>query len=185
MARTVRINPLTATALALTVLAAGCAGWGGWSWYTAAHDDSSAYAIERDEVLAAGEQAVLNLNTLDHRTMRRDLDTWVDSTTGSLRDQLTQGRAQFERQIGRAGTVTSARVLSGAVTELDERAGKASVLVAVRITVTPMKAAGAANATQGKPVPKESRLLGELTRTDTGWKLSALGQAPVGDSPAE
>ncbi|MFI9586262.1 hypothetical protein ACIHCQ_31480 [Streptomyces sp. NPDC052236] len=175
MARTTR-NPLLAAALALTVAAAGFAGWGGWSWYSAAHDDSTAYAKQRDAALAAGEQAVQNMNTLDHRDLKRGLDTWEESATGELRKQLTDGRGEFEKQIQQAKTVTSAKVLSGAVTELDDRAGRASVLVAVRITVT---------APKGKPAEKESRMLGELTRTPEGWKLSALGQAPVGNAAAE
>ncbi|MFG3505000.1 hypothetical protein ACGF5F_05735 [Streptomyces sp. NPDC047821] len=171
MAHTTRGNPLLTAAAALALLAAGGAGWGGWSWYTAAHDESTAYAVTRDEVLAAGEQAVQNMNTLDHRDLRRGLDTWQASATGDLLTQLRDGRPQFERQIQQARTVTSAKVLSGAVTELDTRAGRASVMVALRITVTPPK---------GKPAAKESRMLGELTRTAGGWKLSSLGQAPVG-----
>ncbi|MGW7053011.1 hypothetical protein [Streptomyces sp. NPDC054887] len=170
MARTMRGNPLLTAAAALALLAAGGAGWGGWSWYAAAHDDSARFATTRDEVLAAGEQAVQNMNTLDHRDLRRGLDTWQDSATGDLRAQLTAGRPQFERQIQQAKTVTHAKVLAGAVTELDTRAGRASVIVALRITVTPPK---------GKLAAKESRMLGQLTRTPEGWKLSALGQAPV------
>ncbi|MFF9867235.1 hypothetical protein ACF1G0_17725 [Streptomyces sp. NPDC013953] len=173
--RTTR-NPLLATAAALALLAAGAAGWSGWSWYSAAHDESAAYAAARDDALAAGEQAVQNMNTLDHRDLRRGLDTWQDSATGELHDQLTAGRSRFEEQIREARTVTSARVLSGAVTELDTRAGKARVMVALRVTVTPP---------EGKPTAKESRLLGELTRTPQGWKLSALGQAPVGNTPVD
>lgn len=175
MARTTR-NPLLAATLALTAVAAGFATWGGWSWYDAAHDDLAAYAKERDAVLAAGEQAVQNMNTLDHRDLTRGLDFWEHSATGELRRQLTDGREQFEKQIQQARTVTSAKVLSGAVTELDDRAGRASVMVALRITVT---------ATKGEPAHKQSRMLGELTRTPEGWKLSALGQAPVGNATPE
>ncbi|WP_197356560.1 hypothetical protein, partial [Streptomyces clavuligerus] len=170
MAPRSRFNPLLAAALALTVGAAGWAGWNGWDWYAAAHDDGAAFAAERDRALAAGEQAILNLNTLDHRDLARGLDTWEDSATGELRKQLTDGRGEFERQIQRARTVSSAEVVSGAVTELDDRAGRASVLVALRITVTAPKT---------EPVRKESRMLGELTRTPEGWKLSALGQPTV------
>ncbi|MFF3286554.1 hypothetical protein [Streptomyces sp. NPDC003023] len=173
--RTTR-SPLVAAALTLTVLAAGCAGWGGWSWYEAAHDDSLSYAQERDEALAAGRQAVQNMNTLDHRDLKGGLDSWEDSSTGDLHRQLVDGRGEFERQIQEAKTVTSAKVLSAAVTELDGRAGRASVMIALRITVT---------APKGEPARKESRMLGELTRTPQGWKLSALGQAPVGNTAAE
>ncbi|WP_435599896.1 hypothetical protein [Streptomyces sp. C10-9-1] len=175
MARTPR-NPVLAGALALAATAAAAACWGGWSWYAAAHDDAAAFAHTREEVLAAGRQTVRNLNTLDHRDLRRGLDGWEDSATGDLHDQLTDGRAAFEKQIREAGTVTEASVLSAAVTELDERAGKARVLVALRITVT---------APEGEPVRKESRMLAALTRTPGGWKLSALGQAPVGRTAAE
>ncbi|HEY9438038.1 MAG TPA: hypothetical protein VIS29_05190 [Streptomyces sp.] len=160
-------------AIALTVAAAGAAGWGGWSWYDAAHDDSAAYAQARDDALAAGEQAVQNMNTLDHQKLERGLDRWEDSTTGDLHRQLVDGRDAFAKQIESAGTVSTAQVLSGAVTELDDRAGRAAVMVALRVTVT---------APKGKPAVKESRMLGQLTRTSDGWKLSALGQAPVGNT---
>lgn len=116
-----------------------------------------------------------NLNTLDHREADRGLDLWESSTTGELHEQLTEGRKEFTAQVKSAKTVTTAKVLSAAVTELDDRAGRARVLVALRVTV---KAPGA------EKTDKDSRMLGELTRTGGGWKLSALGQAPVGGTPA-
>nr|WP_175420763.1 hypothetical protein [Streptomyces griseus] len=160
-------------AIVLAVVAAGAAGWGGWSRYDAAHDDSAAYAQARDDVLAAGEQAVQNMNTLDHARLDKGLDRWEDSTTGDLHAQLVDGRDAFVKQIRAARTVSTAEVLSGAVTELDDRAGRAGVMVALRVTVT---------APEGEPAVKESRMLGQLTRTSQGWKLSALGQAPVGNT---
>ncbi|WP_280716814.1 hypothetical protein [Kitasatospora sp. MAP5-34] len=168
-------NRWAAVTVGLVVLAAVFAVWSGWSWYRAAHDDSAAYARARDQVLAAGEQAVQNMNTLDHADLTHGLDLWEASTTGDLHTQLVQGRADFEKQVQQAQTVTTARVLSGAVTELDDRAGRASVMIALRISV---------QAPQSAPAAKESRMLGELTRTPDGWKLSALGQAPMGDSAA-
>ncbi|MFF2720827.1 hypothetical protein [Streptomyces sp. NPDC058011] len=166
-------NPLVIAATALAVVAAGAAGFGGWQRYDAAHDDAASYAQARDAVLAAGEQAVQNMNTLDHRTLEKGLDSWEESTTGDLHRQLVDGRDAFAKQIVAAKTVSTAKVLSGAVTELDERAGRAGVMVALRVTVT---------APKGDPAVKESRMLGTLTRTSEGWKLSALGQAPVGST---
>ncbi|MER5554507.1 nuclear transport factor 2 family protein [Streptomyces sp. NPDC002793] len=162
-----------AAAVALTVAAAAAAGWGGWSLYDATHDESASYAQARDDALAAGEQAVQNMNTLDHGRLAEGLDSWEDSTTGDLHKQLVDGRDAFAEQIEAAKTVSTAKILSGAVTELDDRAGKAGVMVALRVTVT---------APEGKPAVKESRMLGQLTRTSDGWKLSALGQAPVGNT---
>lgn len=164
-------DTLHRTAASLLVLAALFAAWAGWSWYSAAHDDGHAYSRARDEVLQAGEQGVQNLNTLDYRHLGPGLKTWQDSTAGDLRRQITQGRAAFEEQVTKARTITKARILDAAVSELDERSGKARVLVAVEITVTPP---------EGDPATKQSRLVGELTRTPTGWKLSKLGQAPTG-----
>jgi len=166
-------RPLLVVALALAVAAAVAAVWTGTSWYAAAHDDDTSFARTRDTVLAAGEQAVQNMNTLDHSDLDHGMDVWEASTTGDLHSQLVQGRTDFEKQVQQAQTVTTAKVLSGAVTELDARAGKASVMVALRITV---------EAPKSKPSVKESRMVGELTRTADGWKLSELGQAPMGDS---
>ncbi|MHC0433701.1 hypothetical protein ACX6XY_26550 [Streptomyces sp. O3] len=169
---TIRGGASTALALAAAI-ALAFAAWSGWSWYAAAHDDAADFAAARDQALAAGEQAVQNLNTLDHRDLRRGLDSWEAATTGDLHDELRKGRDEFEKQVRSARTVTTAKVLSGALSELDERSGRASVLIALRITV---------DAPKKKPVSKESRLIGELTRTGDGWKLSGLGQAPTGDT---
>lgn len=158
-------------AIALAVIAAVCAAWFGWSWYGAAHDESLHYSRTRDDVLRAGEQAVQNLNTLDYRSLNQGLKLWQDSSTNELYQQIVQGRPQFEQAVRKAQTITSAKVLDAAVTELDQHAGKASVIVALQITVTPPK---------GDPAIKKTRLMGQLTRTSTGWKLSALAQAPVG-----
>jgi Mce-associated membrane protein len=170
------MRQVSGAAIALAVAAAVAAGLAGWSWYGAAHDGDASFARARDTALAAGEQAVQNMNTLDHGDIDHGLDIWEGSTTGDLHTQLVQGRADFEKQVRQAQTVSTAKVLSGAVTELDTRTGKASVMVALQITVT---------APKSKPAVKESRLLGELTRTKAGWKLSALGQAPMGDSAAD
>jgi Mce-associated membrane protein len=164
-------DPPLGAMIILAVLATGCAGWFGWSWYDASHDDSLAYSRTRDDVLRAGEQAIQNLNTLDYRNVDQGLALWAGSTTGDLHQQIEQGRAQFEQQVRAAKTRSTARVLDGAVTELDDRTGKASVIVAVQITVTPAT---------GRPTTKLSRLKGQLTRTPSGWQLSALGQAATG-----
>ena len=164
-------DPLFATALVLVVLAAAFAGWAGWSWYSAAHSGPPASAQLRDQVLQAGEQAVQNFNTLDYRKVAQGIALWEQSSTGPLHDQIAAGRAQFTRQIQQTKTVTTARILDGAQTSLNTRAGTASIIVAVQITVTPVT---------GTPATKQSRLAGKLTRTQTGWKLSALGQVPVG-----
>jgi Mce-associated membrane protein len=164
-------DPVLLAATVLVVAAGACAAYFGWSWYRAAHDDALAYSRARDAVLYAAEQGVQNMNTLDYRKVDQGLAAWEDSSTGDLHQELVQGRAQFMAQVQVAKTVTTAKILDGAVTELDDRTGKAGVIVAVQITVTPPS---------GPPTTKQSRMRAQLTRTPSGWKLSALGQAPVG-----
>lgn len=161
---------LLVSALILALVAGGAAGWTGWSWWSAAHDESLRYSHTRDEVLRTAGQAIQNLNTLDYRTAESGIDLWVESTTGPLRDQLTQGRQNFLAQIQKAKTITEAKILDSAVTELDDRAGKASVIAAIELTVTPAT---------GRPTTKRERLAGQLTRTGSTWKLSSIGQVPV------
>jgi Mce-associated membrane protein len=164
-------DPLRATALVLAILAAGFAAWSGWSWYSAARSGPPPTAQLRDEVLQAGEQAAQNFNTLDYRTVGQGLRLWEQSSTGTLHDEVTAGAAQFEKQIKQAKTITTGKILDGALISLDPQAGTATFLVAVQITVKPP---------QGTPTVKQNRLLGRLTRTPSGWKLSSLTQAPVG-----
>lgn len=162
-------EPLFATALVLAVLAALFAAWSGWSLYRASSAGPSATAQLRDRVLQEGEQAVQNFNTLDYRNVAAGMALWEQSSTGPLQAEIKAGRAQFTQQIEQTKTITTARILDGALTSL--RAGTASIMVAVQITVTPAS---------GSPTVKQGRLLGTLTRTASGWKLSALGQVPVG-----
>jgi Mce-associated membrane protein len=164
-------TPLVATAVVLAVLAAMFAAWSGWSWYRASTAGPPPAAQLRDQVLQAGEQAVQNFNTLDYRKVAAGLALWEQSSTGALHTEISTGRAQFERQIKQTKTITTARILDGALTALNPRAGTASIIVAVQITVTPAS---------GSPVTKQSRLAGTLTKTSSGWKLSQLGQVPVG-----
>jgi len=161
-------NPLTWTALLLVVAAAAFAAISGWSWASAPR--ASSQAAVRDQALQAGEQAVLNFNTLDYRHVAAGLKLWEQSSTGALRASIVAGQASFTKDIAQARTLTSARILDGALTSLNARAGSAAIIVAIQITVTP--ATGSADV-------KQSRLEGVLTRTRSGWKLSSLTQVPV------
>ncbi|WP_219825380.1 hypothetical protein [Nonomuraea typhae] len=162
---------LRRAAVALFAVSAICAGWFGWAWVGAAGDEGLGYSRLREEVLRSGTQAVQNMNTLSHRSVERDLALWEDSTAAQLHQQIVQGRGTFAAEIAKAGTTTTAKVMEAALTELDAAAGTARIIAAVRITVIPP---------QGEPAVKKSRLVGELTRTAGGWKLSALTQAPDG-----
>jgi Mce-associated membrane protein len=169
----VRIRSPLFFAVILTVLSAVAAAVFGTLWWLAAHDSDAQFSAARDQVLQAAEQGAVNLNTLDYRTADEGLRLWQQSTTGDLHEQLVSGADGFLAQVRQAKTVTTARVLSGAVTELDERAGRASAILALEVTVTP---------STGQPSNKRERLAAQLTRTAGGWRLSAIGQVPVNAS---
>ncbi|CAM4167433.1 nuclear transport factor 2 family protein [Kibdelosporangium persicum] len=157
-------------ALVLVVAAAAFAGWFGWSWLRAA-GSAEAYAETREEVLRVGEQGIAHLTTLDHQRIDEGLDRWLESSTGSLRDSLLQGRDDSRKRLEEGRSTTVGKVVDAAVTEVDQE--NAQVIAAVEITVTP---AG------GEPVVKRNRFEAGLSRTDSGWKLSSLRAVEVGTS---
>lgn len=162
-------------AVVLVVVAASFAGWFGVGWIKAANDDSINYSRARDEVARVGQVAIITFHTLDYRKVDEGLDAWQNASTGDLHNEVVGRRASSKQAIEQAKTATKAELLKwsdGAdaitVTELDEREGKAEVIAAVKVTVTP----------EGKqPEDKRMRILGTLQRTETGdWKLSGIGQ---------
>lgn len=156
-------------AVALLVAAAAVAGWFGVAWARAANDDSLSYSRVRDEVNRVGQAAVVTMNTLDYRKVDQGLKDWETATTGALHNEIVQGKKASKDAIVQAQSVTRATVLSSAVSELDDRAGQASVLVALKVNVT----------VKGQePTDKYMRLSGKLQRTQDGWKLYEIGQVP-------
>jgi len=168
-----RRSPLVVTASLLLAVAVVFAAWAGLSWLTAPR--ASGVARARDEALREGEQAVLNFNTLSYRTVGQGLRLWEQSSTGALHSEVASGQSTFEQEIKQAKSVTTAKILDAALTAVNVRAGTASIIVAMQITVTPVHGAAAT---------KQSRQVGVLTRTPSGWKLSSLEQAPVGAASA-
>jgi len=158
-------DPLRATSVAVTLVAAVCAAGFGGSWLAAASSASPAYSQARDAVLQAAEQDVVNLNTLDYRHARQDLALWLASSTAGLRSGLVQDMSQEVQVTEHDKLVTTASVLDGAVTQLDTGAGTANVMIALTFTVS---FSGAT------PATKYESELGQLRLTSSGWKLSSL-----------
>lgn len=157
-------------ALVFFVVALVIAGYFSWSWHNAASATSTGASQRRDAALADGEQAVQNFNTLNYRHVDQGIRLWLQSSAGALHSQVQRSQASFAKQVEQAKTITTARVLDGALTALSTRNGTATIIVALQITVTPPT---------GAPVTKRSRLRGQLTRTAAGWRLTEIGQVPV------
>lgn len=154
-------------AVALLVAAATVAVWFGVAWFQAANDDGRAFSNTRDEVARVARAAIVTMNTLDHRKLDEGLADWSDATTGALHDEIAELSEKQKKALRDAKPVTSARILSSAVKELDDRSGKAVVIAAIEKTQT--------NA-DGKPVVSYQRVEATLSRTEEGgWKLEGLG----------
>lgn len=149
----------------LVVVAALAAGWFGWSWYQAAHDDGLEFARMRDTVLREATEALDALNSVDYRTAKQDIKRWDRVSTGRFGQELASGwKAQVE-QIRKAKIVAETTVVSAAVTALKPHDGRARVMAVLDIEVSH----------GGKsPQSRYSLVEATLTRTEQGWKVKGV-----------
>lgn len=171
--RPARVSRLPVIALsasvALVVAAVAVAGWFGVAWFQAANDDSLGFSGTRDEVDRVARSAIRTMNTLDYRKLDAGLEDWADATTGPLHDEIANLAPEKKKQLTDAKPVTSAKVTSSAVKDLDDRGGKATVIAAIEKSV---------QTGNGKPQTSYQRIQATLMRTKDGWKLENLGPVP-------
>jgi Mce-associated membrane protein len=160
-------NPLLLGAIALLVAAVVVAAWFGVAWIQAGNDASLGRAKARDEVALIASAAIVTFHTLDYRKADESLNNWEAASTGPLHDEVVGRRASSKQAIEAAKTVATPRVLSLAVTDLNEFDGTATVIAAVEVAVN----------TEGQqPTKKYLRIQGSLQRNGNDWKLSGIGQ---------
>jgi Mce-associated membrane protein len=169
-----RMRVALAVTTALAVAAAACAGWFGWSWLSAANAGSLAEAQTRDAVLQQAERGVVNLTSFSYRDAAQGVRVWLASSTGKLHADLAKNRQQEVKLIQKDKTITTAKILEGAVTQLAVGPGTATVMLVVEVTVTQSGQAGS---------PEAESEVAQLQRGRSGWKLSSLG-SPPGTSPS-
>ena len=155
--------------IALVVAAAVVAGWFGVAWFNASNNEDLGFSGKRDEVDRVARAAIVTMNTLDYRKLDEGLANWADATTGPLHDEITGLTADKKKQLKDAKPITSAKITSSAVKELEDRGGKATVIAAIEKTV---------QTGNGKAQPSYQRIQATLTRTADGWKLENLGPVP-------
>ena len=159
-------SPLLLGAVALVVAAAVVATWFGIAWIKAGSSGSLSRAKERDEVDRVARSAIVTFNTLDYHNVEEGLSNWEAASTGPLHDEVVGRKDSTKAALNAAKTVTAAKVLALAVTDLNEFDGTATVIAAIDVKVHP----------EGKPVEdKYLRIQGALQRTGDGWKLSGIG----------
>ncbi|MFI6028361.1 hypothetical protein [Amycolatopsis magusensis] len=161
--KSVNLRLLRRGLLVAAVLAVAVAAWFGWSWRAAAQDDELTRARERDDVLSTASTALTALNTVDHRTVQFDYDRWLQVSTGQFGKDLAADREEHVRRTGETRTMATASVRQAALVELLPDTARLVAVLDVRIGIN-----------DEPPVPNRSRLAVELTRTEQGWKVSAV-----------
>src|SRR5690349_19544500 len=106
---------------------------------TVKHQDSEeAEAAHLQLFVDTASQYVVNMFSYTQETIDADVDRFVNSTSGPLRDMMSQGQnAENLKLLFRDTNASAEAVINGAALEkFDDLANRADVLVATRVTVT-------------------------------------------------
>ena len=124
-------------AVATAFVAAAVAGRGGRGDVRTARDAEAIQARDQRFVDTAS-QTVVNMFSYTQDTIDESVDRFVNSTSGPLRDMMSQGNnVDNLKAIFRDTNASSEAVINGAALEkIDDVANNAAVLVSVRVTVT-------------------------------------------------
>jgi len=100
--------------------------------------DADAKEARDQRFVDTAEQTVVNMLSYTQNTIDDSVDRFVGGISGPLRDMMSQGNnVENLKAIFRETQATSEAVVNGAALEkIDDVADNASVLVAVRVTVT-------------------------------------------------
>ena len=125
-----------AASLAAAALLGGL-GWGVWE-LNAQRQQAAASAAREPRFVDAGAQTVVNMFSYNQNNVDQAVNTFVDGTSGPLRDMLNQNKnVDNLKAMFRDTNASSEAVVNGkALEKIDETSDNASVLVAVRVTVT-------------------------------------------------
>lgn len=173
MSRWTTQAPRAVTALAALLAAAAlvAAVVQGVAWARATPRADAGVASVRDEVAREASTAARTLTTLDAADAEASVAAWRAVSTGRLLATVSaaEGR-QYRDLVAAGGANATSTVVETAVRTID--GDEATVLVGLDIAVD-----GADDPAGGDDVQR-SRLVVTMTRTEDGWRASAL--APVG-----
>ncbi|CDP88293.1 MULTISPECIES: hypothetical protein [Mycolicibacterium] len=136
-----RANGRLVAVVAAAVLAVATVGLGALGYLMWNQQRSVDEVQARNErFVDTGKQTVINMFSYTQDTIDESVSRFIDGTSGPLRDMMSQGNnADNLKALFRDTQASSEAVVNGAALEkVDEIAGNASVLVAVRVTVADM-----------------------------------------------
>jgi Mce-associated membrane protein len=164
-ARGPRVATLAAAAVA--ALAVLLAAWYGGSLIIASSGSEQATAAMRDEVLREARALIVDVESIDYRTIDEGLDRRESWATGPLLAQFQSTRGHYADRVRQTQATITATVVDAAVTELDTGAGTAGTLVFVDLTTTEHQ-----DGRQVRQLTDRQRLKLKLIRSDDGWKAA-------------
>lgn len=132
---------LVALVSVLTLVVVVGALAGGVAWMLVQQRDAQAEQARDQRFVATASQLVTNMFSYTQDDIDASVNRFVDSTSGPLRDMLSQGNnVDNLKAIFRDTNASSEAVINGAaLEEVDEISRNAAVLVSVRVTVTDME----------------------------------------------
>lgn len=144
--------------------------FGVW-WLVSATGDDAEIAAERQDVTRVAGQAVTAFTELDHTKLDEYFSRQKELATGELANQISQAEKTYREAITKAKSKVTTTVHDVAVSELNDREGKASAIVAASADIKRGQQQGM----------KTMRLEVQLTRDgeDGPWKVSQIGDVPV------
>ncbi|HEY2701762.1 MAG TPA: hypothetical protein VGJ45_40325 [Pseudonocardiaceae bacterium] len=139
----------------------------GGLWFFSSRSDSVNNANEREAVLAAAKQGVINFTSLDYNHAAQGLANWQASSTGDLAQEFTQGKTlqQYEQILKQDKIVLTGKVQAATVTDLQPTSATALVYVLVtgKFGTTPQS-------------PTYLPIACGLVLTSNGWRINKIGE---------
>ncbi|MFB1294684.1 mammalian cell entry protein [Mycobacterium sp. pW049] len=132
-------GPVALAAALVLVLLGGLLA-GGIVWMMSSQSDVRDRLARDQQFVDTASQLVVNMFSYTQNDIDQSVDRFVDSTSGPLRDMLSQdNNVDNLKAIFRDTNASSEAVINGAALEsIDDVTNNAAVLVSVRVTVTDM-----------------------------------------------
>lgn len=133
---------------------------------------------EREAILAAARQQVVNLTTVDYRQVDLDIQRISGGLTGKLRDDFASKQApRLAETVRKAQTVSRGTALSAGIISRDE--DSVEVVVAANSTVQSLRP-DAANQAAGNSAQRLWRATLELRRQGDRWLTDRMELEVIG-----
>jgi len=130
-----------------------------------ANEDSDS---DRSAVLKVAKDQALALTTLDKDSIKTQLQSLEDRSTGEFKDQMASLSSVFTTVIAKQNVVSKGDIAGAGVVSISPN--QAQVLVAATATVTQTSAA--------KPRVQHYRMSVQLTKSNGSWLISGMEFVP-------